>query len=137
MQVGAAVNTAFIVKYVENGGGRHAVYLGMQALEAKKYSTVAQIPFIISTTLTKTSIALMIIRISTSRKLKWSMAPLISIVIGVNFAGLIILTCGCKPFEGQWNYMITNRKCWPIKVMMNQNWVQGSKYKECIGIAWG
>ncbi|KAF2245922.1 hypothetical protein BU26DRAFT_432477 [Trematosphaeria pertusa] len=123
--VAAALNTAFIVKYVESGGGRHAYYLGMSALDAKKWSTVAQIPFILSTTLTKVSIALMILRISNSRKLKWSMAPLIAIVVCVNFTGLIMLVAGCTPFEGQWNYMI-QRKCWPREAMMSQNWLQGA-----------
>jgi len=86
---------------------------------------IAQLPFIISTTLTKVSIALMILRISNSKKLKCSMAPLITIVVCVNFAGIVILAAGCKPFESNWNYSVPRRSCWPRKVLKNQNFLQG------------
>lgn len=114
------------MKYVEYGGGRHTVYLKMKAVDVAKWSTIAQIPFIISTTLTKASIALMILRISNSKKLKWSMAPLIVIVVCVNLAGIIILTARCKPFEANWNYAIARDSiCWPNAVLKNQNFLQG------------
>ncbi|KAF2791050.1 hypothetical protein K505DRAFT_249822 [Melanomma pulvis-pyrius CBS 109.77] len=124
--IAAAVNTAFIMKYVESGGGRHAIYLRMKAVDVAKWSTIAQLPFIISTTLTKVSIALMILRIKpNSMRLRWSMAPLITIVVCVNIAGIVILAAGCRPFEANWNYASVHRNCWPRKVLKNQNWLQG------------
>ncbi|KAF2108458.1 hypothetical protein BDV96DRAFT_652710 [Lophiotrema nucula] len=123
--VAAAVNTAFIMKYVEYGGGRHTVYLKMKAVDVAKWSTIAQLPFIISTTLTKVSIALMILRISNSKKLKWAMAPLVTVVVCVNLAGIVILAARCKPFESNWNYAIPKPKCWPRTVLKNQNYLQG------------
>ncbi|KAF1996436.1 hypothetical protein P154DRAFT_472627 [Amniculicola lignicola CBS 123094] len=132
--VSACVSTAFILKYVEAGGGRHAVYLQMKAVDVAKWSTISTLPFIISTTLTKISIALMILRISNSRKLKWSMIPLMVIVTCINLTGIVLLAAGCRPFEANWNYAVPRTHCWPRKVLKDQNFVQGivSIVSDCI-----
>ncbi|KAF2462740.1 uncharacterized protein BDR25DRAFT_161154, partial [Lindgomyces ingoldianus] len=121
----AAVNTAFIVKYVESGGGRHTIYLRLKAVDVAKWSTIAQLPFIVSTTLTKISIALTIVRISNSRRLKWGMVPLVTVVVCAGISGIVILAAGCRPFEANWNYAAPRLNCWPRQVLKNQNYTQG------------
>jgi len=118
------VYTALICKYVEVGGGRHTFYLGESAVEANKWATIAQIPAIISTSLTKISIAVMILRISNSKKLKWAMFPLIFVVASVWLIGIILLSAACRPYKASWDS--TAGLCWPeVPIMAYSNLLTG------------
>ena len=110
-QAVAAVNYAFIIKEVTEGGGRHAFYLGPQRTAAVvKWSNVATYPFLFATCITKISIALMILRISKVRWLKFSMWALMAFSILVNGACVVTVSTLCGPSQGMWDNTV-DAKC--------------------------
>ncbi|KAF1978684.1 hypothetical protein BU23DRAFT_450048 [Bimuria novae-zelandiae CBS 107.79] len=119
----AAVNTALMIKYVVVGGGRHSFYLGLQAANVAKWSTIAQIPSVFSLMFTKVSIAVMLMRISPSRRLRWVMWSLVVVVVSVSVIEVITMTAGCRPFEANWNYALGRRGCWPKSVLQGMNYL--------------
>ncbi|TGO11086.1 hypothetical protein BTUL_0117g00010 [Botrytis tulipae] len=122
----ATVCNAFNINYIHSGGGRHSYYLGIQGeINASKWSTLAQLPFIIATTFTKVSICFMIVRITNSKRLVRFMWVMIGALIVINLMGFIVVAARCTPFEAGWNYYTIQGKCWPHKVLEVQSYIQG------------
>lgn len=128
-KIAATICNAFNLNYIHSGGGRHSYYLGIQGeINASKWSTLAQLPFIIATTFTKVSICFMIVRITNSKSLIRFMWAMIGALIAINLMGFIVVAARCTPFEAGWNYYTIQGKCWPHKVLEVQSYLQGGIY---------
>lgn len=119
---------AFNLKYVAVGGGRHSFYLGhQQATEATKWSTVAQLPYILTSCLTKVSICLMIIRLTNSRRMTQAMWTFVGFLVVINLACFIVVTASCRPFQALWDFSI-HGKCRSHTILFAFAWIQGGKF---------
>ena len=124
----AAVNTAFVLEHVKKGGGRHVYYLlQAEATEQRKWSTLAQLPLIFSTTLTKISLCLLIIRIANNKRLIRFVYGLIGSLILINLACFVELVAQCRPFVAFWDYSVKGQ-CFSHDVLYIFAWIQGGEY---------
>jgi hypothetical protein len=127
-QVGALVQLVFNTMFIHYGQGRHVAYLNeSQINNAYKMSNLVTFPFIFSTAITKVSIALMVLRLTQARWMRYYMYILIASLFLVNGACVLILLAFCRPSAAFWDITIRNAKCWDTRVLTVASSVQGCK----------
>ena len=121
------VQIIFTALYLRWGGARHTMYLSeTQYINARRFSNLTMIPFILCTAITKISIALMVIRITTERWMKRSMYALVVSMALVYGVCVIILFTYCSPSHALWD-SVPHAKCRPIEVLQVTSNIQGGK----------
>ena len=119
------VSVIFNILQVQNGGGRHMIYLTLhQIIEAAKFLQLAEILAIFASGLTKISICLFVIRIPNSKRLVTSLYVLIGALVVVNLAYAMILCLQCRPIEHLWNPFV-HGSCWNKNVYLISGYLQG------------
>lgn len=119
------VSVIFNTLQVQNGGGRHMIYLTLpQIIEAAKYLQLAEILAIFACGLTKISICLFVIRIPNSKRLVTSLYTLIGALVVVNLAYVMILCLQCRPIELLWNPFLPG-SCWDKNIYLISGYLQG------------
>jgi len=128
-EIAATISTAFNLEYLHDGGGRHQFYLSAaEGVDASKWSTLANLPFILATTLTKISICVMIVRITTSKHIKRALWVVVGLLVAINGACFIVIVGECRPIAAVWDYSLRG-DCWSHNVLMSFALVQFSKYQ--------
>ena len=120
MQLFGFVYAILVTIAVGAGNGRHQYYLGLAGTESGiKWIIIAFIPGIISLSLPKLAVALLLIRLlNPSKWQRWFMYFItISCIIAFVLCALF-LWVQCTPTEGLWNPTIV-ATCWNPSVLVN------------------
>ncbi|MCJ1237045.1 hypothetical protein MMC14_005029 [Varicellaria rhodocarpa] len=119
------VSTAFNVKQIHEGGGRHIYYLSPpHAIEARKWVDLAELFVFIITCLTKVSFCLFLMRIPNSKRVIYFLWLLIVALIVVNASCAIVYILQCRPMAALWNPTIEAR-CWSSNLYLIWGYIQG------------
>ena len=121
---------AFSVCFIAAGGSRPApsYYADRDHyVAALKYSHIDQIPYVATVCLTKISVCLMVLRIKSTKRLRWSMCLLILGRLVVNIADIVVLLAQCRPIELLFDDSRTGT-CWPTTVIAVFTTTQGSPF---------
>ena len=122
------VYAAIVEVGVKAGNGRHPYYLGPQETsKAIRWSTIAFIPGVLSFTVPKISVAILLARLLNPTKRQKIFMYSLSIV--VNIGGCIavaLLWQQCKPSSGLWDPTVA-ATCWSPDVLIDYTIAHGGR----------
>lgn len=98
--------------FIYHGEGRHVLYLSThQIVQAYRYSQLVLFPFIFCTAITMIYIALMVLRFTQARSMRYFMYGLMASLAVTNGACIVILFSFCRPYYASWDLSVKNVVC--------------------------
>jgi len=122
-QILGTVQIAFVIASVHYGYGRHVSYLSPDnAMEAFKYSLLAEPSNVFAIGLVKISISIALLRLDLGRIYKtvvW-----LALVPNIGFTVVILITifARCRPFSKSWDFEAPGR-CWPLQINITTGYI--------------
>ncbi|TKW51445.1 hypothetical protein CTA1_3481 [Colletotrichum tanaceti] len=109
------------------GNGRHADTLSQQQQSAATLSTISGFPpNVLAYTVPKFAVVALLVRIlnpgRVHRMVLWSLAAVCLVLVSLC---IIILFAQCSPTYAQWDFSVTDKKCWSPWVLVNVAIVTG------------
>ena len=126
------MGTAFEIKQVALGGGRHLYDLTFaQTIQVLKWLDLMEILVIPITTFTKLSICIFVKKISCphSRRLKRSMDALMAFLVIANGICFVEFLIYCRPLRVMWDMSVPGA-CWSKDVFAGFAYLQGGLFAE-------
>ncbi|KAJ0165992.1 hypothetical protein CTA2_9207 [Colletotrichum tanaceti] len=110
------------------GNGRHADTLSQQQQSAATLSTISGFPpNVLAYTVPKFAVVALLVRIlnpgRVHRMVLWSLAAVCLVLVSLC---IIILFAQCSPTYAQWDFSVTDKKCWSPWVLVNVAIVTGA-----------
>ncbi|KAF2800893.1 hypothetical protein K505DRAFT_194844, partial [Melanomma pulvis-pyrius CBS 109.77] len=120
------VQLVFNSIFIHHGQGRHVFYLSeYQITQAYKFSNLVIFPFIFCTSVTKISVAFMVLRLTQSKWMRYYMYALMASLVLVNGSCIVVLFAFCRPSNAFWDIAIKDARCWDTKVLTFASSIQG------------
>ncbi|KAH6884398.1 hypothetical protein B0T10DRAFT_564436 [Thelonectria olida] len=109
------------IEAVKNGNGRHFDTLDLEQKQSAIFYTVLGFPFgIVAFGLPKLAVAALLIRImNPERKHRIILWVLPSVCMAGLLVCVVILFVRCSPVQSQWDFSITDGKCWSPHILVN------------------
>lgn len=128
LQCCSLIGIVLYALYLRWDGARHMHYLSeLQRINAQGFYDIAKIPYLFGNAITKISIALMVIRLTSEKWMKRSMYALIALLVILNGTCIIMLFAYCPPTRAFRTFLI-HSKCRPAMVLHVTSNVQEGKF---------
>jgi rhodopsin domain-containing protein len=121
-QICATAEYATQITQAEHGYGRHVAYVSPSDVTLNgEVGYVAQLVWVWTVTLVKTSMCLLLLRIRPSWY--WGMISFMIFQLAVGFATTAVHFTRCSPIAANWNPTLPNTRCWSTRDISNSYYV--------------
>ena len=130
----AVVSMATIIKYCQEGFGRHIYHLQLGNIaQINKYNHIAELFNILSNMFARLSISVFLLSLfGVQKKWRTGLYVLISFLVFATIPIVVIILAQCRPIQKLW-YPQTPGKCWNPQDQIGVGYYQGCKKRPGAG----